>query len=135
MPGFFKSVHELHKQAKEIDKTFDPGQQMADGQARMQAATAMMAEQTKAANAASNGLDGTATIVAVRQLPTMINFQPMCEIDLTVIGAGGPPYPVTVQQTVDQVTLPRLQPGASVAVKVDPSDRASVWIDLMRPVA
>lgn len=126
--GFLRSMNELHKQAKEIDKDFHPGQMMADGKAKLAQAQEMMAQQTKAANMAANGLDGTATVVAVRQTPTMINFQPMVEVDLTVLAAGRPPYPVTVTQVVSQVTLPRLQPGASVAVKVDPADASSVWI-------
>lgn len=133
--GFFKSLNDVHKQAKALDKDFHPGQMMADGQAKMAAATAMMAEQTKAANAAAHGLDGTATVVAVRQTPTMINFQPLVEIDLTVLGAGRPPYPVTVQQVVDQVSLPRVQPGASLPVKIDPADANAVWLDLARASA
>jgi len=126
--GFFKSMNDLHKQAKEIDKDFHPGQMMADGMERMKSAQAMMAQQTQAANAALNGLDGQATVVAVRQTPTMVNFQPMVEIDLTVLGAGRPPYPVTVTQVVDQVSLARLQPGASVAVKIDANDPNSVFV-------
>ena len=65
----------------------------------------------------------------------MVNYQPQVEIDLTVLAAGRPPYPVTVTQVVDQVSLARLQPGATVAVKVDPADPTSVWINLMGAVA
>ncbi|MFL5847265.1 MAG: hypothetical protein ACJ762_21520 [Solirubrobacteraceae bacterium] len=133
--GFFKSINELNKQAKEMDKTFHPGQMMADGQAKMAAATAMMAAQTQAANASANGLDATATVVALRQGTAMINMQPLVEIDLTVIAPGRPPYPATVKQVIDQVSLARLTPGSSVAVKVDPVDAGSVWIDLMRAIA
>jgi hypothetical protein len=126
--GFFKSMNDLQKQAKAIDKDFHPGQRMAEGKERMKAAQAMMAQQTAAANASLNGLDGQATVVAVRQTPTMVNFQPMVEIDLTVLAAGRPPYPVTVTQVVDQVSLTRLQPGASVAVKIDANDPSSVFV-------
>lgn len=133
--GFFKSLNDLNKQAKEMDKTFHPGQMMADGQAKMAAATAMMAAQTQAANASANGLDATATVVALRQGTAMVNFQPLVEIDLTVLAPGRPPYPVTVKQVIDQVSLARLAPGASVGVKVDPADPTSVWIDLMAAVA
>lgn len=126
--GFFRSMNELHKQSKELDKDFHPGEMMANGMERMKAAQAMMAQQTQAANAALNGLDATATVVAVRQTPTMVNFQPMVEIDLTVLAPGRAPYPATVSQVVDQVTLPRLQPGASVAVKVDPNDPNTVFV-------
>ena len=48
--GFFKSMNELQKQSKEINKNCDPGQQMADGMEQMKEANAMMAAQTQAAN-------------------------------------------------------------------------------------
>lgn len=128
--GFLRSVHELHKQAKEIDKDFHPGQMMADGQARMAEASAMLAAQTRAATAAADGVAGTATVSALRQGTTMVNFQPVVEIDLTVMVPGRMPYPVSLEQVVDQVSLARLAPGATVAVKVDPADAQAVWIDL-----
>ena len=126
--GMFKSMHQLHKQAKELDKDFHPGQMMADGQARMAEMTSMLAAQNKAAEAAVTGLDAMATVASVRQGTAMVNFQPVVEIDLTVLAPGRPPYPVTIEQVVDQVNLARLQPGASVAVKVAADDPQSVFI-------
>ena len=131
--GFFKSMRDLQKQSNEINKNWDVGAQLEDAQVRMQGAQEMMAEQTAAANAALTGIDGTATIVAVRQGQAMVNFQPMLEIDLTVIPAGGMPYPATVKQVTPQVHLAQAQPGASVHVKIAQDDPASVWIDWTRP--
>jgi sRNA-binding protein len=127
--GFFKSMRDLQKQGNEINKNWDVGAQLADAQARMSDANAMMAQQTAAANAATTGLDATATVAAVRDGGGMVNFQPMVEIDLTVIAPGNPPYPLTVKQVVPQVQLATLQPGASLKVKVDPNDASAVWID------
>jgi hypothetical protein len=131
--GFFKSMRDLQKQSNEINKNWDVGAQLEDAQVRMQGAQEMMAAQTAAANAALTGIDGTATIVAVRQGQAMVNFQPMLEIDLTVIPAGGMPYPATVKQVTPQVHLAQAQPGASVHVKIAQDDPASVWIDWTRP--
>jgi hypothetical protein len=132
--GLFKSVRDLQKQGNEINKNWDVGAQLEDAQARMADAQEMMAQQTAAANAATTGVDATATIVAVRQGGAMVNFQPMIEVDLTVLPDGGlPPYPVTVKQVIPQVQLAMAQPGASVHVKVDPNNPASVWIDWNRP--
>jgi hypothetical protein len=132
--GMFKSIRDLQKQGNEINKNWDVGAQLADAQAQMQNAQELMAQQTAAANAATTGLDATATIVAVRQGPGLVNFQPMIEVDLTVLRDGGmPPYPVTVKQVIPQVNLAQAQPGASFHVKVDPNNPASVWIDWMRP--
>lgn len=131
--GLFKSVRELQKQSNEINKNFDVGAQLEDAQARMADAQEMMAQQTAAANAATTGVDATATIVAVRQGKAMVNFQPTVEVDLTVLPDGLPPYPVTVKQVIPQVQLAQVQPGSGVHVKVDPNNPASVWIDWNRP--
>lgn len=131
--GFFKSMRDLQKQGDEINKNWDVGAQLENAQAQMQTAQEAMAQQTAAANAALTGVDATATIVAVRQGHGMVNYQPMLEIDLTVVPAGGLPYPVTVTQVTPQIHLAQAQPGASVHVKVAPDDPASVWIDWTRP--
>jgi hypothetical protein len=131
--GLFKSVRELQKQSNEISKNHDMGAQLEDAQTRMAEAQELMAQQTAAANAATTGVDATATIVAIRQSGGMVNFQPMIEVDLTVLPDGLPPYPVTVKQVIPQVQLAQAQPGAGVHVKVDPNNPASVWIDWNRP--
>jgi roadblock/LC7 domain-containing protein len=127
--GFFKSVRELNKQGKEISRNWDVGAQLADAQSSMAAANQMMAQQTAAANIAATGLDATATVAAVRQGGALVNYQPMVEIDLTVMAPGSPPYAATVSQVVQQVHLARLRPGASLRVKVDPANPATIWID------
>lgn len=127
--GMFKSMRDLQKQAKEIDKDYDPGQQMKDGMARMQEANEMMAQQTQAANIAMNGTPAKASIVSVAQTGAMVNFQPTMAIELNVFPDGQPPYPVTVTQVVEQHYLAKAAPGQQVAVKVDPQNPQTVWID------
>jgi hypothetical protein len=127
--GMFRSVRQLQKQAKEIDKTWDPGQQMADGMERMRQAQQFMAQQTQAANIASTGADATAMITGVAQTGAVVNFQPTLQIDLTVMPDGLPPYPATVTQVVEQVFLTKAVAGASVPIKVDPENPGSIWIN------
>jgi hypothetical protein len=127
--GFFKSMNELSRMGREMEKNRDVAGDMASGMARMAAAQEMMAAQTQAANLAVTGLDGVATISAVRQSGGMVNFAPICEIDLTVMAAGRPPIPVTVTQPVEQIHLAKAMPGSQVAVKVDPNDASTVWIN------
>ncbi len=131
--GLFKSVRELQKQSNEINKNHDMGAQLEDAQTRMADAQELMAQQTAAANAVTTGVDATATVVAIRQGHGMVNFQPMIEVDLTVLPDGLPPYPVTVKQVIPQVQLAQAQVGAAVHVKVDPNNPATVWIDWNRP--
>lgn len=127
--GFFKSMNELNKQAKEINKNFDPGQQMKDGMAQMAQANEFMAQQTQAANLAVAGKDGTASITNVAQTGAMVNFQPTMQIEMTVFPEGGTPYPVSVTQVVEQPFLAKAAPGQQVKVKVDQTDPNVVWID------
>jgi hypothetical protein len=134
MMGFFKSMRDLHKEAIDIEKSMPPVKdRMADATARMAAATQSMASQTQAINqafdAAGGGVDATATINAARTVG-VVNFDPLLELDLTVMRDGMAPYPATVRQVVPQMDLPRLQSGASVAAKVDPNEPSSIWLDM-----
>ena len=127
--GMFRSMRQLQKQANEIDKTWDPGAQMAAGMEQMRAAQEQMAQQTQAANIAMTGVDATATITGVQQTGAMVNFQPTMQIDMTVLPDGLPPYPASVTQVVEQHFLMKAVPGASVPIKVDPSNPGSIWIN------
>jgi hypothetical protein len=122
--GMFKDMRTLSKQGRDIQQHTDVKATMADGLAKMQAATAMMTQQATAVN----GVPATATIVAVRPTSTVVNMAPVVEIDLTVI-RNGMPMPVTHREAVPQAFLGRLQPGANLQVKVDPANPTSVWID------
>lgn len=127
--GFLKGISDLNKQAKEINKTFDPGQQMKDAMGSMQQANEMMAQQTQAANLAVTGTDATASILSVAQTGAMVNFQPTMQIQMNVFRDGLPPSPVTVTQIVEQQFLAKAAVGQQVKVKVDPANAQTVWID------
>lgn len=133
--GFFKSLNDLNKQAKEINKDWDPGQQMKDGMAQMEAANQMMAQQTQAANLAMSGKDATASIVNVAQTGAMVNYQPTMQIEMTVFPEGGAPYPVTVTQVVEQIYLAKAVPGQQVKLKIDANDPSVAWIDWANSMA
>lgn len=131
--GFFKSMGELNKIGKEAQANFDPGKQMQDGMAQMQAAQQMMAEQTEAANLAMTGQDAKATVVSAAQTGAMVNFQPTMQLQLTVFPAAGAPYPATVTTVVPQHHLVKTQPGTALAVKVDSTAPDKVWINWDAP--
>jgi hypothetical protein len=128
--GFLKDINTLKKQAKEIDKTFDPGAQMREGKLRMAAAQEMMAQQTAAMQLATTGEDATAQVVAARDTGTQINLQPVLEIDLLVMRTGQPPYPATVRQMVAQAQLGLVAAGSTVSVRVDPANPAAVLLGI-----
>ena len=137
--GVFKSMRDLQKQAKDIERSMPPvGDRMAAAQARMANLNQMMAAQTQAANAAAAAAAGTAGASAVRRTVTingmrqigMLNFDLLVEFDLTVLPDGLPPYPATSQQRVSQMQIGRLQPGLTLEGSVDPSNPAAIWLDL-----
>jgi hypothetical protein len=128
--GFFKDINTLKKQAKEIDKTWDPGAQMRAGKERMAAAQEMLAQQTAAAQLATTGETAEAQVVASRDTGTQINLQPMLELDLLVMRQGQPPYPATVRQVVANAQLGLLTPGATISVRVDPANPSTVLLGI-----
>jgi hypothetical protein len=130
--GFFRSMHQLNKESKALRKDWDPVAQTRQGLRMMQAATAQLAEQNAAAHLAETGLPGTATILAVRDTGTRIDFQPLVELDLLVTVTGRPPYPLTLSTVVPVVGQGRLTPGGTVSVRVDPAQpgqAAVMWAE------
>jgi len=128
--GVFKSMRDLQKQAKDIERSMPPVRdRMAAAQARMANLNQMMAAQTQAANAAASAVRRTVTINGMRQIG-MLNFDLLVEFDLTVLPDGLPPYPATTQQRVSQLQIGRLQPGLTLQASVDPSNPAAIWLDL-----
>jgi hypothetical protein len=126
--GFLKDIHELKQIGKEASKNYDAKSTMADGMARMQAAQHLLAQQTVATQLTASGEPATAQVLAARDTGTLINMQPVLEIDLLVNRAGQPPYPATVSQLVPHAQLGALPPGTTISVKVDPTNPAVVSI-------
>src|ERR1700678_964327 len=137
--GFFKSMHDLNKQAKEMQRNQPPaGARMAAMQERLADPNQRMANTTQAANnaaaAAAAGASGFAErcpvmIVAMRQVGT-VNFDLLVEFDLTVTPEGRPPYPATIQQLVSQFQVGQLSSGRTLQATIDPSNPMAIWLDL-----
>jgi hypothetical protein len=137
--GFFKSMHDLNKQARQMQRNQPPaGARMAAMQDRLADLNQMMANTTQAANnataAAAAGASGFAErcpvmIVGMRQVGT-VNFDLLVEFDLTVTPEGRPPYPATIQQLVSQFQVGQLSSGRALEATVDPSNPMAIWLDL-----
>jgi hypothetical protein len=135
--GFFKDLSTINKMGKELRKDWNPLEQMQQGQAAMAQTNEMLAHMAAQANstAGTHGSPATATIVAVRETGRYINMQPLLAVELLVPTAGGFPVPVTINEVVSHVHLARLQPGASLAVKVGstPEDVVIDWFRFGSP--
>ncbi len=127
--GFLKDISKIKKQAKELDKTFDPGAQMRQAKEAMAAAGQMMEQQTAAAQLAQSGESATAQVIATKDTGTFTNMQPVLEMSFLISVSGRPPYPVTLRQVVPLAQIARLTPGSNLHVKVDPAQPELVWID------
>jgi hypothetical protein len=132
--GFFKDIKQLQDTAREMTPPEHRGisggfRSMRDGVAQANQMLGQMANDgQKAQYLMQAGRVGTATVSAVRQTGTFVNNNPECELDLQVVVDGGEPYAVTLRQVLAMVALPGFQPGASVPVRVDPSDAQSLII-------
>jgi hypothetical protein len=127
--GFLKDLRKLSKQAKEMEKDFDPAAQMRQASAAMEATTEMMAQQTAAMQLAETGEPATAQVAGARDTGAMANMQPIMEIDLMVFREGQPPYPATLRQIVPLAQVALLTPGTQLSVMVDPSDPSNILIE------
>lgn len=81
------------------------------------------------ANLRGQGVPGQARVLSIASTGKTINMMPVCRVDLEVQGAAGP-YRTSISQIIDQVTLPRVQPGMTVAVRIDPSNPMNVVVEI-----
>lgn len=81
----------------------------------------------------TTGTPGRATITSFTDTGGREGADPRVVLDLEVTVAGGAPYAARVTAAVPQVSLGKLQPGASVAVRVDPGDPSALAIDWAQP--
>jgi hypothetical protein len=127
MMGIFGDVSRLMKQAKEIDKTFDPGAQAQAGIERMRTLNASMGAQT---DAMTDGTPGTAQINTVMPAFGAVNMNPVMQVTMLVTPEGGMPRPVEVpQMVVTPMQMYKLVPGATLPVKISASNPDNVAID------
>jgi hypothetical protein len=75
-------------------------------------------------------LAGTARVVSLEGTSMTTGASHVCDIGLSVEIPGHAPYNVALRWPVHPVEIPRVQPGATVAVQVDSSDLQKVVIEL-----
>lgn len=129
--GFIGDLNKLNKQGKELRKDYDPGAQMQDALGKMRALNESM---TEANLAMTDGVPGTAQVVAVGPSTGMMNMNPMMQVDLLVTAQGGMPRPLSKQLVVPMQHLARLQVGATLPVMVSQSDPDGVAIMWDKPL-
>ena len=133
--GLAKNMNDLYKAGGEplgSNRHARRSEQIAGARSRMAAANEMLAQQTRMMTLAATGAEASATVMAARETSQLINFEPVVELDLTLIVDGRPPYPVTVSQPVPPLYLAKAQVGGTLRAKVDPLDPSAVFVDFAR---
>lgn len=76
----------------------------------------------------ATGLIAQATVEAIRDTGITVRGNPQVEFSLLVTVDSREPYLVTHRQVVSRLVLDNFQPGASIPVRIDPSDPFRVLI-------
>ncbi len=80
-------------------------------------------------NLLATGVSGTATLTGVTQTGMYLNEQPRIKMDMLVQLPGQVPYAAEHSEFVPLILLSRVQPGATLPVKVNPAQPGKVVID------
>ncbi len=133
--GFVNNLRAIRKQAKEIDKTWDPGAQMREGLARMQQMNQVMAAQTEALELERVGVPATGTVIALTDTGSRLNFNPVVRLSVLVEHGDRPPYPVTKDVILPVQATAQACVGQRVALLVDPADPQQILVRWGQPAS
>ncbi len=127
--GIFKDLNTLKAQTKEIKKNAPPiKDRMGDALTRMQAANAMIVDQTATATLAASGTTARATVTIAAPTGVVINMNHVYRVDLLVFPVGGAPFPSVFEGPVAPHLIGLCTPGTNVSVSYDPANNARVLI-------
>ena len=128
--GMFKDLRKVTQQAKEMDKTFDPGAQARAATEQMKALNQQMASASAALTAPpEDAVSATAQVLSVGAATGMMNMNPILPIELLVTQDGGAPMPVSTSVIVPVGQIPMLSQGATIKVKMSKSNPSAIAID------
>jgi hypothetical protein len=77
----------------------------------------------------ASGLPATATVVAIWDTGTRVNDDPVVGFRLAVEAPGRDGWEAATRALVSILAIPRIQPGAVLAVRYDPADPQRVAIE------
>ena len=152
--GLFKDLGDIKRQSKEMSRNSPgAGARMADGMAKMSAATATLSgsdddentpwncgtnaptpRPTSASTTAytppsAGSVPVQAQVLSVQPATGYINGDPIVAVSVLISRAGTPPIPATQSVVVPAMHLPRLQPGVRLAARIDPQDVQAFALD------
>lgn len=122
--GLFKDMKNLKDQTKGYKR---PGLRESIHMAS-EAMTQLNEQQTQTNELLTSGVDGQATITQIMHTGKTVNYMPEVAMDVQVSVAGGPPQAVKHTQVISPTSIPQIQPGMTVPVKVDPQDHSKIFV-------
>ena len=72
------------------------------------------------------GIPGTARVLAASPTNTLINDQPVVEIEMEIFPEGQPSFRKSVKRAIPHILIPQFQPGNEFPVMVDPSGNQKI---------
>ena len=128
--GFFKDLHTLTKQGKEMQAASTPGADMRAANEKMRQLNASLAAQTAALTAPpGDALDGQVQIVSTAMTAGSMNGDPLLRLAVLILSPGRPPVPVDRSVTVPAVQVHRIQPGAVLPAHLSAADPTAFAFD------
>jgi hypothetical protein len=131
--GFFKDLRTLSKQGRALSDQYPVQQQLVNASAQLSAVSAMLAQSTQQQAGGQRlltaGVDAVALVTGARQTNALMNHSPVVELDLLVTMPTGAQVPVRRTEIVPLLHLSRAQVGSRLAVRVDPADANTLWIN------
>jgi hypothetical protein len=122
--GLFKDMKNLKDQTKGYKR---PGLRESIHMAS-EAMTQVNEQQAQMSELMTSGVDGQATVTQIMHTGKTVNYMPEVSMDVQVSVGGGAPQPVKHVQVISPTSIPQIQPGMTVPVKVDPQDHSKIWV-------
>ena len=122
--GLFKDIKNIKDQTKGYKRpSIREGLHTAS-----EALTAVNEQQAQASELMTSGVDGQATITQIQHTGKTVNYMPEVQMIMQVSVGGGAPEAVTHVQVISPTSIPQIQPGMTVPVKVDAQDHSKVFV-------
>jgi hypothetical protein len=122
--GLFKDMKNLKDQTKGYKR---PGLRESIHMAS-EAMTQVNEQQAQASELLTTGVDGTATVTQIMHTGKTVNYMPEVQMEMQVSVGGGAPEAVQHVQVISPTSIPQIQPGMTVPVKVDAADSAKIYL-------
>jgi len=132
--GFFKDYGDIKKETRKIrENSPRAGVRMAEMSQQMADLNASLAQTAELHAPAASSVPAKVLVVSVSPAAGSMNGQMFMEVTVNVLAPGCPPVPASARILVPPTGLHRLQPGVTLAARVDPADLAAFAIDWAMP--